>query len=292
MRSLWAGCLITLTAVLAGCNGGGLNNPFENVAESIFPPSPSEVARDAFNIYSPDRRRRAVNLLATAPWGGEEAYLRTYRLLVDDPDPTVRAACLRALARHGQPEDVTIITPYLRDQTSFVRWEAANALERLHHPHAIDRLLPVLRDDEDRDVRMAAARALGQYPERRVFEALVGALTDREYAVVRQAQRSLRLLTGEDLGDRASAWLEWSDAQDDLFANQRPYHYREFIRRPGMLDYLQVWRVHPTAEPRQPAGLAGTERVEVAQRDEEGEGEADPELPIADPDHPLHREDE
>lgn len=290
MRPLGAACLISLTAFAAGCNGGGLNNPLDSVSEAIFPPSPGEVARDAFNIYDPDRRRRAVNLLATAPWGGESTYVQTYRLLIDDPDPTVRAACLRALGRHGEPDDVQVITPYLRDPASFVRWEAANALERLHHPYAIDRLLPAVRDDEDPDVRTAAARALGQYAERRVFEALVGALNDREYAVVRQAQRSLRMLTGQDLGDRASAWLDWYDAQEDVFAEQRPYHYRPFIRPAGVLDYLQVWRTHPSAEPRQPAGLEGTERVEVAAREEDDQDEAA--LPIDDPDHPLHRDDD
>ncbi|MEX2671548.1 MAG: HEAT repeat domain-containing protein [Phycisphaeraceae bacterium] len=244
-----------------GCES---NNGFVN---SMFPPAPGEVAREAFNVYDPDRRRRAVNTLASAPWGGEATYLRTYRLLVDDPDPTVRAACLRALARHGYPSDVSAITPYLRDRTSFVRWEAAMALERLHHPDAVDPLVATLREDEDADVRLAAARALGQYPQDRVFETLVGALNDRQYSVVRQAARSLRLLTGADIGDSNSAWLAWADEQGgNLFAKQEPFHYQEFIRPPGVLDHMQFWREYPVAEPRQPSGLEGTQRVEVAER--------------------------
>lgn len=278
MRSLSAACLITFAALAAtGCNSPG-GNPFAGLSESFFPASPSEVAREAFNVYDPDRRRRAVNTLATAPWGGEAPYLRTYRLLVDDPDPTVRAACLRALARHGDPSDVPAILPYLGqgEQAAFVRWEAANALERLHHPDAIDPLIAAVRDDEDADVRLAAARTLGQYAEERVFETLVGALNDREYSVVRQAARSLRTLTGQDLGDSSSRWLAWfEDNRDRLFAEQQPFYYTRFIRPPGFLDYMQFWREYPTAEPTQPSGLEGTQRVEVAQRPAEPDEQPD-----------------
>lgn len=281
MRSLRTACILTIsTLIVGGCEGAGGG---EGVTLDLFGPSPGEVAREAFNVYDPDRRRRAVNTLAKAPWGGEAPYLRTYRLLVDDPDPTVRAACLRALGRHGHPSDVESITPYLRDETSFVRWEAAMALERLHHPDAVDPLIDVLRDDEDADVRLAAARALGQYAEERVFEALVGALNDRQYSVVRQTLRSLELLTGEQLGDRSSEWLAWyEENRDAVFVDQQPYYYEEFIRPPGLLDHVQFWRQHPTAEPQQPLGLEGTQRVEVAERPSEEEADEQP-LPDSPP---------
>lgn len=292
MRPLYAACLLTASALVAGgCDSAGGGNPLEGLSESFFPPAPSEVAREAFNVYDPDRRRRAVNTLATAPWGGEAPYLRTYRLLIDDPDPTVRAACLRAIGRHGHPDDVATITPYLSDPTSFVRWEAANALERLHHPDAIDPLVETLREDEDADVRLTAARALGQYAEDRVFETLVGALNDREYSVVRQAARSLRTLTGQELGDRASEWLAWADANGgELFAEQQPFEYAEFIRPPGFFDHIQFWRDYPVAEAQQPLGLEGVERVEVAERpsDTEADADADPEEAA---DYPLDASD-
>lgn len=276
MRPLCTACILSLTACLViGCETGGGRDGLGQFMENLFPPPPGQVARDAFNVYDPDLRRRSVNTLAGAPWGGEGPYLRVYRLLIDDPDPTVRAACLRALGRHGDPSDVETIALYLNDETSFVRWEAAMALERLHHPDAVDPLIQTLRNDEDADVRLAAARALGQYPDQRVLETLVGALHDSDYSVVRQTVRSLRLLTGQDFGDSSSAWLAWLDENHDAFAQQQPFYYTEFIRPAGFLDYLQFWRTHPVAEPEQPLGLEGTERVEVARRPAEPDADAD-----------------
>ena len=278
MRPLWAACILITTAWTAGCDAGAAPD-FGGFMEGLLPREPGEVARDAFNVYDPDRRRSAINTLASAPWGGEPPYLQAYRLLIDDPDPTVRAACLRALGRHGHPDDVATIARYLNDDISFVRWEAAMALERLHHPDSVAPLMQALRDDEDADVRLAAARALGQYAEQRVFEALIGSLTDTNYSVVRQAVRSLNHLTGEDLGDRGSQWLAWQGQQDDPFAQQQPYYYTKFIRPPGFLDHLQFWRRYPTAEPTQPLGLEGTQRVEV-DPDEPYDADVHDELPL------------
>lgn len=246
---------VALCLGLGACSQG--NNPQgDNFLKKLMPPSPGEVARDAFNVYDPDQRRRSVNLLSNAPWGGEAPYLRTYRLLVDDPDPTVRAACIRALGKHGESRDVPLITPYLNaNQPNFVRWESAVALQRLHNPAAVEPLLEALRLDEEHDVRATAAHALGQYAQARVFAALVGALSDDDYFVVNQSLASLRLLTGQSLGEDGAAWLDWADQNDNLFAAQKPYRYPVYVKPPGFLDKIQFWKDEPVAASQQPAGL-------------------------------------
>ena len=99
---------------------------------------------------------------------GREAY----RLLMDDPDATVRAACIKALGAHGTVDDALLIIPRLKDEAAFVRWQAAKSLQRIHHEQAVGPLLDAMKSDEDVDVRMAAADALGQYPRPAVFDAL------------------------------------------------------------------------------------------------------------------------
>ncbi|MBI1369356.1 MAG: hypothetical protein GC162_11975 [Planctomycetes bacterium] len=246
---------IMLAAALpVGCSKSASKD--EGIFAGLMPPKPADVARDAFNVTDPDKRRRSVNLLSNAPFGGEAPYLKTYRLLVDDPDPTVRAACLRALGKHGQISDVPAILPYLKDKTSFVRWEAAKALQRLHSPDAVDPLLTTLHEDDDPDVRTAAANALGQYPEPRVFAALIGALQDEDFTVVTEVVHSLEVLTGQDYGEDGAQWLSWSQHQDKhLFAGQEAYYYPQFVRPPTIWDKIKFWKSRKVVVPTQPTGI-------------------------------------
>lgn len=252
--------LLSLFGLVAPGCGSGSAAKTDSFLKDLFPPEPGDVAREAFNVYDPDKRRKSVNLLSNAPWGGEAPYLKTYRLLVDDPDPTVRAACLRALGKHGEPSDIAAILPYLKDKTDFVRWEAAKALQRLHDPSAIDPLIEALRIDDAADVRAAAANALSQYPLPRVFQGLIGALNDDNYAVVVESQRALQTLTGEDFGEDGARWLAWSENHEqDLFARKDVYYYPQFVPPPTFWQKMQFWKQPKQIVPRQPTGVEETD---------------------------------
>ena len=250
---------VVLVLVLGGCRSSG--TPSQSVAEwfeGVMPPNPGEVARDAINPYDPDLRRRSVELLSTADWGGEEPYLELYRLLVDDPDPTVRAAALSALARHGTAADASHVVPYLRsDGNKPVRWAAARALQRLHHPDAVGPLLSGLREDPEANVRMVCANALAQYRQPKVFQGLLGALNDDDFAVVQESRVALNTLTGQDFGDDTGAWLRWSEDQENLFANAGTYYYPQYERPPGMWDKMRFWKDRQPLLPSEPRGPEG-----------------------------------
>ena len=180
--------------------------------------------------------------IATSTAAGEAVYLQFYRAVLADPatDGTVAAVCATALANHGQAQDVRWITPLLNRDEPFVRWQAATALQRLHHGDAVGPLIRTATGDEDADTRAAAARALGQYPRRDVFDTLVVALDDAASGVARAARESLTLLTGRDVGDDPRAWLDLaeagSDAGGELFDPQR-YTYTPYppVPRPAGL---------------------------------------------------------
>ncbi len=246
--------LAALALTLVACGRGqSPSNFLADQFEKLSPPSPSEAARDAFNVYDPDRRRESVALLANAKWGGEAPYLKTYRLLIDDPDPTVRAASISALGRHGTVEDVPEILRYLNtDDSKIVRWEAAKALQKLHREQAIDPLITAMTKDKDKDVRMAAANALGQYPKRRVFDALVGAIEDSNYGVSREAVKSLQTLTGEDFGDRGEKWWAWAEANQQIFTGRQTYHYPIYQKPPSWWDKVKFWSDDQPPAPAEP----------------------------------------
>lgn len=261
---LAAGAVLAAAALpWAGCAGGGGADTsiVADLVDAAAAPTPGEAARDAFDTYDADARRRAVSRLAGAPFGGEAPYLKLYRLLLDDPDPTVRAAAIRALAQHGQPRDAPAIAATLEDENDFLQWEAAKALQRLHHPEVVGALIRVVVEADDVDVRMAAARALGQYPQPRVFDVLVGALDDVDYGVVQAAADSLRTLTGRDFGRDGRAWLAWGRAhRQSLFDQGGVFTYRPYAQPPGVLDRLildrvMFWRGKEPPESRVPAGL-------------------------------------
>ncbi|WP_432797824.1 HEAT repeat domain-containing protein [Poriferisphaera sp. WC338] len=250
---------------LSGCSASSSGNPIVDMLSDFMPPSPREAALDLFNVYDADKRRRAVALIAASPFGGEEPYVRTYRVMLGrgsdgsilpvDNDATVRATCAKALGMHGTVDDAELIVPLLKDEVPYVRWQAAQALQRIHNPVVINDLTQAMVNDEDADVRMASARALGQYAEMPVFESLVGALSDNNFGVVNAAHWSLTTQTGEDLGTKGDAWLSWaSKNRGNMFAKQKKYVYELYLKPPGLIDKMKFWKDDDKAEAKQPIG--------------------------------------
>ncbi len=248
--------LAMAAVTLVGCSRQTVeSNPIVEALPVVFEPSAAEAARDAFNMYDPDLRRRSVLRLSNADFGGEEPYLKTYRLLIDDPDPTVRAAAVAALGRWGQAGDVPAIVILLaRDESSQVRWESAKALQRIHSDQAVTPLLTALENEVHPDVRIACANALGQYPSRAVFDSLVAALNDNDYGVVREARKSLHILTGQSFGDDGRDWWAWAEDTADLFAQQKTYYYPQFDGSPSILQRITFDKLRTTPAPRTPRG--------------------------------------
>lgn len=258
--------LLTIVAIagLSGCTGD--KAPIEALLQTISPQTPTEVAREAFNTYDADVRRNSINQFAAARFGGQPPYLRLYRLLLDDPDSTVRAACCEALGLHGQVEDLPRLIERTKDEAAIVRWQAAKALQKIHGQAAIEPLTNLLKQDQDQDVRQAAAIALGQYPTLAVFNQLVGALDDHSYTVVDAAHQSLRILTGYDFGADGSLWLAYANKDSqDVFEHQRQYYWYPYSKPIGLMDKAQFWKDKPVVHPPQiPRGMTPVANASIA----------------------------
>ena len=169
----------------------------------------------------------------------------------------MRAAAVKALGLHGEVKDVTLITIRLADPADMVRWEASKALQKIHNPDAIKPLITAMNKDSDADVRMACADALGQYATPEVYGALVAALDDERYGVALAASKSLSTITGQELGDQASAWIEYREANSsNLFANQKTYMWQPYTPPRGFMSKLQFWKKAQESKPAQtPVGM-------------------------------------
>lgn len=236
-----------------------------SLLQVLAPPSPQYAAELALDQYDPDRRYRGTILLANMPFGGEAVYLELYQDYLDDEDPSVRSAAVRALSNHGEPEHAVLIAERLIDPARIVRLEAARGLQRLHNPAVVGRLLVAIREpdlaggeraaEDDALVRAEAAHALGQYAESRVVQALFAAIADRSLAVNRNALQSLRTLTGQDFGYDRRAWHEWYNETDNLFAGRRAYIYPTFQRGRRWMEYVPFVPGPPNEPASTPVGM-------------------------------------
>jgi hypothetical protein len=266
--------MLTLAALglTAGCsavkNIPGLNEFASNLNSTWGKPTPAQAARDALNPYDTDRRRRGISLLSAATFGGEDVYVRMYRNAAADADPTVRAACIRALGIHGTPEDAQHLIKAIGDREAFVRWEAATGLQKIHHEDAIAPLTRVLGEDPSADVRASAAVALGQYPMSSVLDTLIIALDDTDFSVVAASHRSLAILTGYDFGTDSALWLIWAKRHPgETFIHQRQYTWKPYKAPPGFFDRIQIWKKPASSpQPRVPTGLDEHDGMEMGSK--------------------------
>ena len=245
-----------LLGAAAGCET--VSQDLSSFGESIMPTTPQQAARMMIDPHDPDNRRRGTVLISNAPFGGAESYLSMYRDRVrSEQDPLVKAASIAALGRFGSPGDAPAIAACLAPKEDLqVRWEAAKALQRIHDTAVVpDLLLALHRDEEHPDVRVAAAVALGQYPQDNAFQGLVEALDQPQLAINEAARQSLKTLTGQDFGLDPEPWLRWYNGAAAPFAGQGEYLYPTYRRRTTILEKLAFWS-HKTFEQRgRPAGL-------------------------------------
>ncbi|MCC7387225.1 MAG: HEAT repeat domain-containing protein [Phycisphaerales bacterium] len=268
----------SVPAALVGCDSPDSMRGATSLLQMWQPPSPLEAAEMAIDPWDADARARGTMLLANGYFGGEDPYHALYLERASDEDANVRAAALRGLSLHGQPEDVPLIAAALEDPNARVRLEACRALQRVHDPAAIDALivltrLPVLTPPEqagenEPTIRTEAAHALGQYAEPRVIQPLISALDDRFLAVNEAARRSLRTLTGQDFGFDRKAWLKWYQETDTPFAGRTAYIYPAFRRDKFFWEYIPFVPEPPNETASTPVGFPPA----LERRDEPSDG--------------------
>ena len=195
--------------------------------------TPGHYAQMMEDEQSPDLRRTGVlRLVSDYDFARKDPYTKRYwQIAQGDPDPLVRVAAVRALNRSRQGSVTTIAIGYLDDVNPLLRLEAAKALANVPDPKAIPALLRHLSAareimgqfgrpetiTESRDVRVACADALRNYPDKDVVKALVDSLNEKEFEVSWQARKSLVLLTGHDYRYDQLQWREYFLKADKPF---------------------------------------------------------------------------
>ena len=200
-KQLLCGVLLLLPAA-TGCQ------QTRHLVDYLRGNTPVKSALRMEDIDSPDDRRQGINDLAKRDFARREPYTTRYRQLAhSDENPQVRAAAIRALNLSRDAGATPIFVKALGDENALVRLEAVKALGNLPDPASVETLVRLVRSDENKDVRIAAADALKHYKTLEVARVLIPLLGEQDFGVAWHARRSLRKLTGHDFAYDEAAWL-------------------------------------------------------------------------------------
>ena len=217
-------CIFTIGA--AGCaefGGAPSWGPFGSQATDGLP-----------GVVPPQERIATLRKLAQrAPGANPEKKQRVSAQLAEairsEEDPAIRGEIVHALGEYPSAEADSVLRAALSDPDKDVRQMACAAWAGRGDAEAATVLGGVLRSDIDTDVRLAAARALGQTKHPAAVAALGEVLEDRDPAMQYRAVKSLRKITGEDFGNDVNQWRQY--VRGDLPKPPRPISIAERLRR-------------------------------------------------------------
>jgi hypothetical protein len=227
-----------LGAGLSGCAGtwdelSRKDIPIGQRFSNLFhTPDPLVVLRDS---EIGDERARALRSLKEPAAHGGSDHDQEYILKIlvtaarSDPHPVCRVAAIQSLGRFRDPRaaqalidaffDVPNAAGFSSESIAIVQVAALTAMGQTRHPATVDTLARVVREpvpsfdvpqeekQHDRDRRIAAIRALGNFSHYQATEALVHVLKQEKDAGLRmRAHESLVNLTGKDLPPDGAAW--------------------------------------------------------------------------------------
>lgn len=165
-------------------------------------------------VVAPAERRAqyralAKNIPQTSPGDQQQQSLRLAEELQREDDPAMRAEIIRTLALYPTPAAAAMLQAGTKDSERDVRVACCDAWRKRGGADAARILSEVLLGDTEIDVRLAAARCLGELKDPSTVAALGTALEHPDPAMQYCAARSLHEITGKDFGDNVPAWREY-----------------------------------------------------------------------------------
>jgi HEAT repeat protein len=195
---------------LAGCaegpfNGGGTWNPWLR----------KEWEKDERRGPTFHTQRKALKELAdTAPHMTPERQEQVAQEMLEryrnEPNPLLRQSIVKVVGHvNGSTVDETLRAA-IKDDHSQVRISAAKALGNRGNEDALKLLAAAMVDEGDLDVRIAVAGELKHFKNsQEATRALASALEDNDAALQHQAIVSLEQVTGRSYGMSVPAWRDY-----------------------------------------------------------------------------------
>ena len=161
----------------------------------------------------------------------EQAAAGIAKEIQNENDLLVRIEMLKCLAVLPSPIAAAVLRSGLEDKDADVRIVCCQSWGKIGGEEAAMELARSLNSDTDVDVRLAAARALGETKSPSAIKVLGDALADSNPAMQARAMAGLKLASGKDYGNDVKAWRQ--------FATGQPVDYQP----PSLADRLKrVWK--------------------------------------------------
>lgn len=186
----------------------------------------------AVSDASADQRRIAVAKVADSDERSAEWAVKGFTTIaLLESDSQARCVAVRALAEVQKPEAVDALLKILnhddhpphevRPPDAVCRWDALDSLNAVCAAGVSADRAEEMRDtflkhleDENRHVRGAAARGLGNFKDLDVLRTLIASLRDEDFAVAYACEDSLVKLTGITNGADFLAWRNWLEKNE------------------------------------------------------------------------------
>lgn len=222
---------VVLCPCLSGCAGfwDDVTSRDFDFKSMFVKPNPLVVLRDS---NDGDKRANALRALHEPNQNGgtKQEQDMVVNLLVtaakSERQPLCRLAAIESLghfqdprAAEGLKDAFYAADNFASETTTIIRCQCLTALGETKNPGAVDLLVKIVREptalgsEQERqqqlDLRIAAARALGNFNQPQGVEALVHVLdTEKDIALRDRAHESLQVATGKKLPPDAKAWEE------------------------------------------------------------------------------------
>jgi HEAT repeat protein len=241
---------LALVAAAAGLAASGCAGVWDDITSRDFslkayfsPPDPLVVLRDSTDG---DQRAKAFRALKEPKEnGGSDADQEVVvKLLVtaaaNERQPLCRLAAVQKLGQFKDPRATTGLIDafyaagsFAPDTCTAIRCSAMSELGKTHNPASVELLARVVKEppaegtelekQQSLDVRIAAARALGNFSHYQAMDALVTVLrTEKDVALRDRAHESLKLATGKNLPADAQVWQQAIYETQTTDGNHRP----------------------------------------------------------------------
>ncbi len=184
-----------------------------------------------------DERRGAVQRLGESKQVSDPMVIETLiEVATNDESEPVRSSAMLVLDTTQSPEACNAAIAILRQDAQLklpadnasVRSTALNTIRHCVDENrvSVEELAPsvalagdVVAKDRSRHVRLEAVRLLGCFPKREALDVLISALSQRDFGICYEAEKSLHRLTGESYDCDAENWRNFVSKSANPFAN-------------------------------------------------------------------------
>ncbi|MEZ6092686.1 MAG: HEAT repeat domain-containing protein [Pirellulaceae bacterium] len=140
-----------------------------------------------------------------------EAASKLADIALRNPVLLVRLQAVRKLGELNCPNSQAALRQAYSDPDASVRLAVVEAWRKMSDDVAVPELQKILGSDTNIDVRLAATKALGDFPGSQSVSALRLALTDPDPAIRRRGTQSMARVTGESFGADIRKWQNYAN---------------------------------------------------------------------------------